>query len=155
MNTDLKNLIFEYLKTQKLMSVAVYGAKPWIANLYYVHDKDLNLYFLSKKWREHSKAIDVNHEVAVSIADSHQSIHKPQKGIQLYGTAEQVNIIKQLEWMFKMWNKLITAEGGEKLDNPQRFLEAGTSSIYKIIPKRIKFFNTELWPKDQIRILDL
>jgi len=155
MDQELHNLIFEYLKTQKLMSVATYGATPWIANLYYVHDKDLNLYFLSKAWREHSKAITENPEVSVAITDSHQPIYKPQKGIQLYGTAEKVSIIKQLEWMFKMWNKLITSEGGEKLTDPKKFLDAGTSAIFKITPKRIKFFNTELWPKDQTQILDL
>ena len=137
------------------MSVATFDKSPWIANVYYVHDDKLNLYFLSKTWREHCRAIGKNDKVAVAIADSSQPIYKPQKGIQLLGTASSVGTLSQLRWMFKMWNKLIAESKGEKLSDPKKFLEAGISTIYKITPKRIKFFNTELWPKDQFRLLEL
>ena len=56
--------------------------------------------------------------------------------------------------MFKMWNKLISGEKGEKLTNPKQFIDAGTSSVYKITPKRIKFVNTKLWPKDQAQLVE-
>ncbi len=151
---NLKKEIDEYLKTQRLMSVATYGEYPWIANVYYVHDSDLNLYFLSKHWREHCKAIELNSKVAVAIADSSQPIYKPQIGLQISGTAAQVNIISSLKWMFKMWNKLIAGEKGEKLSDPKKFLDAGLSKVYKITPRRIKFFNTFLWPKEQFKILE-
>ena len=151
---DLKQEIDTYLRTQKLMSVATYGKSPWIANVYYVHDSDLNLYFLSKTWREHCQAIGINTKVTAAIADSHQQIYELQKGLQISGTAEQVNIISRLEWMFKMWNKLISGNKGEKLTDPKKFLDAGTSAIYKITPKRIKFFNTELWPKEQFKVVE-
>ena len=152
---NLKLEIDTYLRTQKLMSVATYGKSPWIANVYYVHDSDLNLYFLSKTWREHCQALDENIQVAVAIADSHQPIYKPQKGLQISGTAKQVNIISRLEWMFKMWNKLISEGKGEKLTDPKKLLDAGTSAIYKITPNRIKFFNTVLWPKEQFKVLEI
>jgi len=151
---NLKHIINDYLKTQRLMSVATYGSYPWIASVYFVHDEKLNLYFLSQAWREHCEAIEENSEVSVAIADSHQPIYKPQKGIQLYGTAESVSIISKLEWMFKMWNKHVSDKGGEKLTNPKKFLEVGTSKVYKITPKRIKFFNTELWPEEQTKVLE-
>jgi hypothetical protein len=54
-----------------------------------------------------------------------------------------------------MWNKHISNTGGEILNNPKKFLEAGTSSIFKITPARIKFFNTELWPDEQFKVLAL
>jgi len=136
------------------MSVATFGTSPWIANVYFIHDTDLHIYFLSKTWREHSKAITSNPRVAVAIADSHQPIYKPQKGIQLEGTAEQVRIMSRLEWMFKMWNKLVAGAKGEKLMDPKKFLDAGTSAVYKITPNRIKFFNTDLWPKEQYKVLE-
>lgn len=69
--TDTKMEIGNYLKTQKLMSVATYYKTPWIANVYFVHDDSLNLYFMSKNWREHCLAIERNNQVAVAIADSH------------------------------------------------------------------------------------
>ncbi|KKR06268.1 MAG: hypothetical protein UT34_C0001G0308 [candidate division WS6 bacterium GW2011_GWF2_39_15] len=152
---ELKSLVSNYLSTQKLMSLATFSDTPWIANLYYVHDSDLNLYFVSKAWREHSKAIDINPNVAVAIADSHQPIYLPQKGIQLHGTAQKIKSIKKLEWMFNMWNKLITEGQGEKMEDPKKFIDAAVSNVYKISPKRIKFFNTQLWPKEQFQILDL
>ncbi len=151
---NLKQEINTYLKTQRLMSVATYGDSPWIANVYYIHDSDLNLYFLSKNWREHCKAIEINKDVAVAIADSSQPIYKPQKGIQISGIAESVSIISSLQWMFKMWNKLIAGSKGERLADPKKFIDAGLSKVYKITPKRIKFFNTELWPKEQFKILE-
>lgn len=154
MNT-LKQQIFEYLSTQRLMSVATYGDYPWIANVYYVHDKDLNLYFVSKKTREHCVAFEKNENVAVAIADSHQPLKPPQLGIQLHGTAYAVNVLEQLEWMFKMWNKLIAPDPGEFMENPKAFLDKGLASVYKITPKRIKFFNTGLWPKEQCQVLEL
>ncbi len=52
---NLKKEIDTYLKSQRLMSIATYGDFPWIANVYYGHDPELNLYFLSK----HCKAIEV------------------------------------------------------------------------------------------------
>lgn len=152
---DLKKQIDNYLKTQRLMSVATYGDYPWIANVYFIHDKDLNLYFLSKHWREHCVAIEKNPKVAVAIVDSHQLIYKPQIGIQLYGTAKSVSAISKLEWMFKIWNKLIAGSKGEKLADPKKFMDAGVSKVYKITPKRIKFFNTNLWSKEQFKVLEL
>lgn len=152
---DLKQLILEYLATQIMMSVATYDKKPWIANLYYVHDKDLNLYFVSKKTREHCIAIEKNPNVSVAVADSHQLLGKPQKGLQIFGEAEIVTGIDQLEWMFKMWNKLIAHTKEEKMFNPKEFLKVGVAGIYKITPKRIRFFNTELWPKEQTKTLEL
>ena len=152
---DLKDEINEYLKTQRLMAVATYGKSPWIASVYYVHDNDLNIYFLSKRWREHCQSIESDNRVTVAVADSHQPIYKPQKGLQISGTAQSVNIVSRLEWMFKMWNKLITGNEGEKLSEPRKFLDAGLSKVYKITPHRIKFFNTELYPKKQFKVLEL
>ena len=152
---DLKKEIDKYLETQRLMSVATYGKTPWIANVYYVHDPELNLYFLSKNWREHCQAIEINNKVSVAIADSHQPIYRPQKGLQIHGTAKSVDVVSGLQWMFKMWNKLIAGSKGEKLTDPKKFLDAGLSKVYRITPKRIKFFNTELWPKEQFKVLDL
>ena len=152
---NLKQEINSYLKTETLMAVATYGNSPWIANVYYVHDEDLNLYFLSKTFREHCKAIEEDPRAAVAIADSSQPIFEPQKGIQLSGTAEQVHNVERLNWMFKMWNKLVSQGKGETLTDPKAFLDAGISAVYKITPTRIKFFNTELWPEEQIKELNM
>jgi uncharacterized protein YhbP (UPF0306 family) len=156
MEKDLKTLIYEYLKTQRLMQVATYGEHPWIANIFYVHDEDLNLYFVSKKTEKHSIDIAKNPNVSVAIADSHQLLHLPLKGIQLYGTCESVNIINKLEWMFKIWNRLIAEEKEDKLSNPKEFLENGFANVYKIKPKKIQYYNTEIFNKpEKFRVLEM
>jgi uncharacterized protein YhbP (UPF0306 family) len=144
---ELKQQIFEYLGTQRLMQVATYGDTPWITNVYYVHDKDLNLYFLSKRTTEHCVAIEKNSQVAVAISDSHQLLRPPQVGIQLAGTAQKVNLLEQVSWMFQMWNKIIAPDASEFLEDPRKFLEVSSASIYRITPNRIKLFNTGLQPK--------
>lgn len=149
---DLHNLIYEYLKTERLMTLATNGDHIWAANLYYVVDNDLNLYFLSKNAREHCQHIETDPFVAVGIADSSQPFAPGQKGIQLYGKAEKVNILSKLKIMTEMWNTVIAdTPTAEKL-NPKSLLDGAASSVYKINPVRIKYFNTELWPEDQIRV---
>ncbi len=154
MATDLTKEIDTYLASQRLMALATYAGAPWIANVYYVHDDHLHLYFLSKASREHCKAIDANPQVAVAIADSHQPIHSPQQGIQLHGTAAPVTDRTKLAWIFEAWNTKIAASG-EQLQNPDIFLKSGAARIYEITPKRIKFFNTVLWPEEQAQELHL
>lgn len=135
------------------MSVSTYAEHPWVANVYFVHDDELNLYFVSKATTEHCKAIEKNNMVAVAIADSAQPLGKTQKGIQLYGTAKAVNAVEKLGWMFTMWNKLIAHHKDDMMFNPEQFLQAGFARVYKITPHRIRFFNTELNPKSQLLTL--
>lgn len=150
----LKEQIYKYLQTQRLMTIATYGEEPWIANVYYLVDEDLNLYFMSKNFRQHCQDIKENPNVACAIADSSQPIYKPQKGIQLNGKTKVVNTFEKIKWAAKLWNKLIAQGKGEKID-PKKFVEAAVSSIYKVAPTKIKFFNTELWPKEQFQVLQL
>lgn len=155
MSQDLKQLIYEYLQKERLMALATTGEHIWIANLYYLVDPDLNLYFLSGTHRDHSQHIKSNPEVAVAIADSSQPFAPGQKGIQLYGSAKRVNVLEQLKWMAKMWNSLIATNlDAEKL-SAKTLLDSTKSGVYKITPQKIKFFNTELWPEEQIRVLEL
>jgi len=65
-------------KTKKLieenlyltMAVATKTGKPWTANIYYAYDKDYNFYWYSQADTLHSKYIEENPEVAISIFDS-------------------------------------------------------------------------------------
>lgn len=85
-----KQQVYEYLQTQKFMSLATFAEQPWIANVYYVHDEDLNLYLLSKKHREHCQEIEINSQVAVAIADSHQPLKPPHLGLQNNSKMNQI-----------------------------------------------------------------
>ena len=152
---ELKKIILEYLETQRLMCFATFGKEPWAANIYYLADKDLNLYFISKPWRKHCEALKINNKVAVGIADSTQPIFEKQKGIQLNGTASELKDLLKMAWVLRGWNKLIAGNKGEKVPGVKEFVALAKSKIYKIKPKKIQFFNPGIWPEEQFKILEL
>lgn len=88
---DIKKLIIDYLKEAKLMQVATAkNNKPWIATVWYVHDDDLNLYFISRKTRRHSLELKENSHVAGAIVKPH-TIGSGEKvrGLQFEGIGEE------------------------------------------------------------------
>ena len=65
---DIRVRIEEVLTRGHLLSLAtVDDGGPWVADLGYVHDNDLTLYWLSRKNRRHSIAIKKKAKVAASI----------------------------------------------------------------------------------------
>ena len=83
-----KQHVLDFLKTNKLMQVATFGDFPWIVNVFYVFDDDLNLFFLSAENILHCRQIAQNEKVAVAIVDSHQNYSDKLKGLQMYGIAK-------------------------------------------------------------------
>lgn len=134
-----RRIVLDFLKKHKLMAVATYGKHPWIATVYYVFDKDLNLYFLSSPETLHAKSIMRNPEVAVSIADSSQKISKPKRGLQLYGRAEQLSGLEKVRYALKLWKTNLA------VTDPELTVRAARGSMFKIVPKRIKLFDQELF----------
>lgn len=139
-----KQLVLDFLKTQKLMSVATYGDFPWSASVYYTFDNDLNLYFLSVPATLHCKFIGQNQNVAVSIADSSQDIAKPKKGLQVWGVAEQLSDAAKIMHALKMWKDFLgVVNPGLSYENMAKSVIKGR--MYRIAPKRIKLFDQELF----------
>lgn len=79
MIADIEKVIREYLPYVIHMSLATsHGNKPWVCEVHYVFDKDLNLYFMSKSSRRHSKEIEMNEYVAGNIVKQHELGQKPR-----------------------------------------------------------------------------
>lgn len=72
MRNDLKSKVDKILQENLYMtiSVASKSGQPWIANLYYVYDKNYNFYWYSPKASVHSQRIKENPQVALAIFDS-------------------------------------------------------------------------------------
>lgn len=86
---DLRLHIKEVLAQGFLMSLAtVDEGGPWVSDVGYVHDDELNLYWISRKNRRHSAALRKNPAVAASITVS----VPPEKdlGLQIAGNAEEL-----------------------------------------------------------------
>jgi len=148
-----KQEIYEYLQTQKLMGLATFGDIPWPAIVYYVVDKELNLYFISGPEDQHCKNILKNNKVACTIYDSAQPNSKPKIGIQYSGVVEVLNDLEKVKWMVKLWNKIIAGKDGFR-PKPEDLLKMGDARVYKISPIRIKFYNSLKYKKEKYTLYE-
>lgn len=81
-------LIRKYLPNVIHLSLATYANnKPWVCEVHYAYDDELNLYFISLPTRRHSEEITKNPNVAGNIVTHHGLGEKPQ-GVYFEGKAE-------------------------------------------------------------------
>lgn len=139
-----KKIVLEFLKNHKIMAVATYGEHPWIASVYYSFDREINLYFLSDPKTLHCRQIARNNQVAVSIADSHQKVSDKKKGLQMFGVSEQIGDAKKIQHALRLWKEALCVVD-PKLTYDNMVTHVITGRMYKVTPKRIKFFNQELF----------
>ncbi|MFC1649536.1 pyridoxamine 5'-phosphate oxidase family protein [Patescibacteria group bacterium] len=151
-NRDSKHLL-DYLKSQRLMTLATCSKTPWVASVYFVTDKDLNLYFVSSPDSRHCKEIEKNEKVACAIADSHILNSQKKYGMQIEGVATQVKGWKKTEVMLKMWHKI--NPGAEKINIANMQSGAVSSRVYKVKPTLIKHMDKDLYGKDTYGIYKL
>jgi uncharacterized protein YhbP (UPF0306 family) len=89
---DVEQTIREYLPGILHMSLGTCVENmPWVCEVHFVYDDDLNIYWRSKPSRRHSQEIARNPNVAANIVQQHGKGDKP-RGLYVEGTAQQVNI---------------------------------------------------------------
>lgn len=144
MNENEKQLLNEYLSSQKLMSLATSDGKGnmWSANVFFCHDKDFNIYFMSAPDSLHCQFISVNKRVSLTICDSHQDEVTGKVGLQLSGICEHVAGEVEVKAFLPIWN----AKFAKKPAPPLEVFKSN-SPLYMITPKRIKFFNEYAFKK--------
>jgi uncharacterized protein YhbP (UPF0306 family) len=92
MITDVEHVIREYLPQVIHLSLATcVNNKPWVCEVHYVYDDDLNLYFRSKTEKRHSKEIAINNSVAGNIVRQHGKEDRP-RGVyfERFGTDAEI-----------------------------------------------------------------
>jgi uncharacterized protein YhbP (UPF0306 family) len=137
-----KKLVLKFLPENRLMTLATYGSYPWIASVYYGFDKDLKLYFISDVTTRYGRQILKNKKVAVAIADSTQKPDSDKKGYQMFGFAALIRTRKETEKAIELWKKNV----GIKTEKPDFISVKGR--MWKITPKKIKYFNQALFKVD-------
>lgn len=140
-----KQLIRQFLTRHKLMTIATYGEHPWIANVYYSFDDDLTLYFLSSPETLHCKQIEKNNKIAAAIADSRQKPAELKKGLQIYGVVQQISGARKIQHALRSWKDALNVVDSQ-LTYKNMLKKVIKGRMYKITPKKIKFFNQELFP---------
>lgn len=121
MTVDVKKIVDSYLKDAILLSLAsTRGDKPWICELIFAYDKDLNLYFRSLPIRRHSGEIADNPNVAGSIIRPFRFGEFPH-GVYFEGTAELLPPGKEQKKAFKTMQDRLHMEDAifEEAQNPE------------------------------------
>lgn len=84
---DIEKTIREYLPNVVHMSLSTtMDGKPWVCEVHFAYDQDLNLYFRSKRDRRHSREIAQNPYVAGNIVTQHM-IGQKVRGVYFEGRA--------------------------------------------------------------------
>jgi len=101
---NIKDRVFEVLRSTHLMSLATQDEIGiWVADVVFIYDDELNMYWLSAPDTRHSKAILRNKKVAGTITFSTKS--KEQNfGIQFDGSAEGLEGAR-FDLIIKHWTK--------------------------------------------------
>lgn len=108
-------------------------AKPWVCEVHYVFDNDLNLYFRSTPIRRHSKEIQINPNVAGNIVKQHLVGQKP-RGVYFEGKAEMLANVDENHVAYKLYcerfgtNKSILEEA--KTENGHKFYKVTVNKFY-------------------------
>lgn len=87
---DVEKIIWDYIPQVIHMSLATAQKNtPWVCEVHFAYDEDLNLYFRSLTSRRHSKEIAKNPNVAGNIVKQH-SLDDSAVGVYFEGTAKML-----------------------------------------------------------------
>ncbi|PIT93056.1 MAG: hypothetical protein COU06_01985 [Candidatus Harrisonbacteria bacterium CG10_big_fil_rev_8_21_14_0_10_38_8] len=144
MTIDIKQLIKEVLDQGYLMSLAtIDDSGVWVADVIYIHDDDLNIYWMSDPDVRHSQAITNDKRVAGTITVS--GVGENDLGIQFEGVAEKIEG-SRYDLALKHYTKRKKATPKESED----VLKG--DSWYILKPKRIELINEKLYGFDKKKI---
>lgn len=91
MDINVEKVVREYIDKSIHMSLATSADnKPWVCEVHFAYDNELNIYWRSKTDRRHSQEIATNPYVAGNIVKQHDVGEYPN-AIYFEGTAELVD----------------------------------------------------------------
>lgn len=137
----VKDKLTAYLAEAKMMQLAtatLEGA-PWVCNVWFVADKNLNLYWISATTRRHSLELQANPQVAASVCLVRDPSESNRGALQIEGTAAQV--VSPLEVAKAL--KLYVAKGiftGVQVKKSMADINA-PHRFYKLTPTKIILFD--------------
>lgn len=143
---DPKVLLKKYLDTAKAMQLATSNKnQPWVCTVWFAHDKELNLYFISKRARRHSTEITDNPKVAGAIVNIKlEGLGQKVRGVTFQGTAKEVTgleIVKAYRIYGRKWKNTL-----KLYDLKELVKRISKSSIYKITPSLFVLFDEVNFP---------
>lgn len=101
MSSDAEKTIRKYLPQVIHLSLATCANnRPWVSELHFAYDDDLNLYFRSKPSRRHSQEIEANPNVAGNIIEQH-GLEDKVRGVYFEGRAEMLENVEETDQAYQ------------------------------------------------------
>lgn len=139
---DLRSLISDYLVKAIMMHIGTsHGSNPWVTTVYFASDTNLNLYFLSRKNRRHSREISNNNNVAGAIVLPHNYGDKV-RGLQFEGKCRELKDDEALNGRSIYERKFWIVE--DRVLNQQQGVDM--EGVYQIVPERYVLFDELNFP---------
>lgn len=102
---DVEQIIREYIDKTIYMSLAtVSDGRPWVCEVHFAYDEDLNIYWRSLKTRRHSQEIAQSPYVAGNIVKQHELDEYPH-AIYFEGTAKLVDDESKYQELYELFKK--------------------------------------------------
>lgn len=142
--TDVRQRMKEVLEKTHLMSLAINDEKgPWVTDLVFIYDNNMNIYWMSDPETRHSKAILKNNKVAGSITYSTKS-KEPNFGIQFEGVAEQLKGVQ-----YRLLIKHLAKRSYPKPELSDAAKILGGDLWYKLTPTKICLIDEKNFGRDR------
>lgn len=150
MDENTKRIILDFMNSNTILSLSTSTSdSPYICNLFYVCDDDLNIYFLSSKKTRHAQELKDNPRVAVSIYDPLSAPGKSVIGLQATGKVSEAKGIELIK-MFKSYLSIFPAT---KVNIDMLKQVSFDSRLFKFKPDVIYFMDKSHFEKRQEVIL--
>lgn len=131
---EIEQTIREYIPQVVHMSLATcVDDRPWVCEVHFAYDDDLNLYFRSLESRRHCKELRQNPCVAGNIVTQH---FKNQRGRGVYfeGIAEELDEVDENHPAYKAtvarFGEAFTIQAVTKHDNKPRYYKITVDNWY-------------------------
>ena len=143
-NVNIRKLIVEYLEEAKVMQLATsVDDQPWVCNVWFAADKDLNIYWFSIKTRRHSKEIMKNNKVAGNFALPKFGPLDKVRCVEFEGVASELTDRKDVEKAVAVYaDRIFTRDRIEQLTMTKPY------AFYKAKPKLFVLFDAVNFPED-------
>lgn len=122
------------------------NAQPWVCNVYYVTDEELNMYWLSFPSRRHSRELAKNPKAAITIA---VKTEQPVIGVQAAGEAK---LITEQETVREIAARYVDKHGIGKEFYTNFLSGKNKHSLYRFKPKTFVLFDEVHFPGERQQI---
>jgi uncharacterized protein YhbP (UPF0306 family) len=130
----IRTLVRRLLEASTLCAIATVtpAGRAHVNTAYFAWTPELSVVWLSEPGATHSRNVRANPSVAVAVYDSTQSWGKPDRGIQLFGSAVELSDEPAAREPERAYARRFPEYGESRL---------GAYRLYALRPRRLKLFD--------------